>query len=609
MKTALSSLLDQALLSVAGEHADSLRHAGLEQARDSRNGHYASSAAMQLARKLKRKPADIAADIVANLPEDSLIGRAEIAGPGFINIWLSPGALQAELGRITQVEDAYGSANSGQGRRVLVEFVSANPTGPLHVGHGRLAAIGDCLARLLNATGHEVWREYYVNDAGRQVEVLALSVWLRMVEQAGGGEAFPDGAYRGEYIGELAARMAGELPKAAEAARRGIFRQEMLGTRASPPRNEGVPPSKQAASGSVPRQEGDAAGDRDPDAHVDALIDLAREVLDEDLFSSIGRIAGEWVLEDIREDLDQFGVQFDSWQSERALVAGGEIDECLERLKDVTYRRDGALWFPAENYGDEKDRVVVRADGRSTYFASDIAYHYAKRKRGADVLLDVLGADHHGYVERVRAGLEALGEPPSSLEVRLVQFVALFRGGKRVAMSTRGGEFETLRNLRGEVGVDAARFFYVSRAGEQHLDFDLDLAKKQSNDNPVYYVQYAHARVASLFEKMRARGLGFSPSEAGEHAGLLEHPREIDLMLALARLPETVEQTALQRAPQVLAHYLIALAQAFHGWYNHCKVLDAAEELRAARLLLAQASGQVLRNGLELLGVSAPRSM
>ena len=253
--------------------------------------------------------------------------------------------------------------------------------------------------------------------------------------------------------------------------------------------------------------------------------------------------------------------------------------------------------------------MVVRADGRSTYFASDIAYHYGKRKRGADVLLDVLGADHHGYVDRVRAGLEALGEPPSSLEVRLVQFVALYRGGERVAMSTRGGEFETLRNLRDEVGVDAARFFYVSRAGEQHLDFDLDLAKKQSNDNPVYYVQYAHARIASLFEKMRARGIDFSPDEGKEHAGLLEHPREIDLMLALARLPETVEQSALQRAPQVMAHYLIGLAQAFHGWYNHCKVLDVDSDLRCARLLLAQASGQVLRNGLGLLGVTAPRSM
>ena len=580
MKKALSILLDQALLSVAGDHADSLRHAGLEQARDARNGHYATSAAMQLAGKLKRRPADIAADIVAQLPRNALIGRVEIAGPGFINIWLNSGALQAELGRIVADRDAYGSCDLGAGRKVLVEFVSANPTGPLHVGHGRLAAVGDCLARLLEATGHEVWREYYVNDAGRQLALLGLSVWLRMVQREDAGARFPDGAYRGEYIFDLARRMSDELPEAAEAARKGMAWPE-----------------------------GDKAERKDVDRFVDALIATARETLGDQLFADIGRLAGEWVLDDIRDDLDQFGVRFDHWQSERELVTGGEIDACLEKLVGVTYRQDGALWFPAEKYGDEKDRVVVRADGRSTYFASDIAYHYGKRKRGADVLLDVLGADHHGYVDRVRAGLEALGEPPSSLEVRLVQFVALYRGGERVAMSTRGGEFETLRNLREEVGVDAARFFYVSRAGEQHLDFDLDLARKQSNDNPVYYVQYAHARVASLFEKMQARGIGFSPDEGGEHAGLLEHPREIDLMLALARLPETVEQAAVQRAPQVLAHYLIGLAQAFHGWYNHCKVLDAESELRCARLLLAQASGQVLRNGLGLLGVTAPRSM
>ena len=580
MKKALSKLLEQALRPVAGEHAGRLRHAGLEQAREARNGHYASSAAMQLAGRLKRAPAEIAEEIAAGLSQRALIGRVETAGPGFINIWLDPGALQDELARIVARSDTYGSCDLGAGRKVLVEFVSANPTGPLHVGHGRLAAVGDCLARLLEATGHEVWREYYVNDAGRQLAVLGLSVWLRMVQREDAGAGFPEGAYRGGYILDLAKRMSDELPEAAEAARNGMEW-----------------PEEEPANG------------RDADRYVDALIGSARRTLGEELFASIGRVAGEWVLEDIREDLEQFGVRFDNWQSERELVTGGEIDACLERLGDVTYRRDGALWFPAEKYGDEKDRVVVRADGRSTYFASDIAYHYGKRKRGADVLLDVLGADHHGYVDRVRAGLEALGEPPSSLEVRLVQFVALYRGGERVAMSTRGGKFETLRNLREEVGVDAARFFYVSRAGEQHLDFDLDLARKQSNDNPVYYVQYAHARVSSLFEKMRARGIGFNPDEGSEYARLLEHPREIDLMLALARLPETVEQAAVQRAPQVLAHYLIGLAQAFHGWYNHCKVLDAESDLRCARLLLAQASGQVLRNGLGLLGVSAPRSM
>ncbi|WP_446831244.1 arginine--tRNA ligase [Candidatus Foliamicus sp.] len=580
MKKALSTLIAPALRAIAGNHADSLRHAAIEQTRDPRNGHYACSAAMQLAGKLKRQPRDIAREIVDALPQNSLIERTEIAGPGFMNLWLHAGALQGELGRITQRGEKYGRSDLGEGRRVLVEFVSANPTGPLHVGHGRHAAIGDSLARLLEATGHEVWREYYVNDAGRQVAVLGLSVWLRMLEQAAGLKSFPKGAYRGDYIRDLAERMAEALPEAAAAVQRGF---------AWPNKNED--------------------GDADADQYVDALIEAARRQLGEALFFDLGRTAGEWVLDDIRDDLKQFGVRFDRWQSERELVDGGAIDNCLRRLDGITYRRDGALWFPAERYGDEKDRVVVRADGRSTYFASDIAYHYAKRERGADLLLDVLGADHHGYINRVRAGLEALDQPPSCLEVRLVQFVALLRSGKRVAMTTRGGEFETLRNLREEVGVDAARFFYVTRAGEQHLDFDLDLAKRHSNDNPVYYVQYAHARVASLFEKLQARGLSFSPDDAMEHTDALSHPRETDLMLALARLPETVEQAAMQRAPQVLAHYLIGLAQAFHGWYNHCKVLDAEPDLRAARLLLAHAGGQVLRNGLGMLGVSAPKSM
>ena len=580
MKKALSTLFAQALRTVAGDHAAGIRHAGLEQARDSRNGHYACSAAMQLAGSIKRAPKEIAGDIVASLPRNPLVGRVEIAGPGFINIWLDPGALQSELGRIEGQGQAYGCSDLGAGQSVLVEFVSANPTGPLHVGHGRHAAVGDSLARLLEATGHDVRREYYVNDAGRQLTVLGLSVWLRMVEQATGDEAFPDGAYRGDYIRDVAARMAGELPEAAALARHGMAWPERP-----------------------------ANGDGEADRYLDALTGAARQCLGDSLFSAIARTAGEWVLDDIRNDLEQFGVRFDHWQSERELVAGGEIDDCLKRLEGVTYRRDGALWFPAERYGDEKDRVVVRTDGRSTYFASDIAYHYAKRRRGASLLLDVLGADHHGYIGRVRAGLEALGEPPSCLEVRLVQFVALCRGGERVAMSTREGEFETLRNLREEVGVDAARFFYVARAGEQHLDFDLDLARRRSNDNPVYYVQYAHARVASLFEKMRLRGHSFDPHEGMQQAGLLSHPQEVSLMLALARLPETVEQAAAQRAPQVVAHYLISLAQAFHAWYNHCKVLDAEGGLRSARLLLARSAGQVLRNGLGLLGVSAPRSM
>ena len=580
MKKALSTLIAQALRSVAGHHADGMRHAGLEQSRDPRNGHYASSAAMQLAGKLKRRPADIARDIVDSLPRNTLIGRVDIAGPGFVNIWLDDGALQSELSRIAREGEAYGTSDIGGGRRVLLEFVSANPTGPLHVAHGRHAAVGDCLARLLEATGHEVWREYYFNDSGRQVDVLALSVWLRMVEQAGGAGVFPDGAYRGDYVRELAARMNEELPEASQAAGRGIA----------------WPDKEQAANGK-------------PDSYVDALVGAARDHLGGALFSRLGQIAGDWILDDIRDDLDQFGVRFDSWQSERELVDAGEIDRCLDMLKEVTYRRDGALWFPAQRYGDDKDRVVVRSDGRSTYFASDIAYHYAKRKRGADLLINVLGADHHGYVERIRAGLAALGEPPSSLEVPLIQMVALCRGGERVAMSTRSGEFETLRNLREEVGVDAARFFYVSRAREQPLDFDLDLAKRQSSDNPVYYLQYAHARIHSLFEQLQSRGLEFGAEAAIRHSGLLRHRQEIDLMLALSRFSESVEQAAAQRAPQGLAHYLIGLAQAFHGWYNNCRVLDAEAELRAARLLLAQSAGQVLRNGLGLLGVSAPRSM
>ncbi len=582
MKQTIADLVETALAElpdVADRIEPGTVSADVERARDPKHGDFATNVALRLAKTLGRKPRELAEAIIARLPASELIAEASVAGPGFINFRVSDTALRAELARVMQQAQCYGEKPRRESPVVLVEFVSANPTGPLHVGHGRGASYGATVANLLEAAGYPVRREYYVNDAGRQMEILGLSVWLRYLELNGERVPFPSGGYRGDYIVDIARALPEDRyrAKAADVTR-------------------GLPPD---------------APDGDKEAHVDALISRAQELIGDDGFDAVRRHAFGSILDDIREDLAEFGVEYDEWFSEASLTEDGTIDETLAILKKrgMCYERDGALWFRATDYGDEKDRVVVRENGKKTYFASDIAYHYGKRQRGADLLLDVLGADHHGYVARVRAGLEAMGEPGDSLEVRLVQFVTLYRGGEKVQMSTRSGEFVTLRELRDEVGNDAARLFYVMRSNDQHLDFDLELAKSQSNDNPVYYIQYAHARIASVMRQLEEKSYRWNREQGLDSLALLTEPQETSLTATVTRYPEIVEAAAEKRAPQTLVFYLRELANEFHSYYNaHTFIVEDAK-LRDARLTLIMSARQVLANGLRLLGVSAPETM
>jgi arginyl-tRNA synthetase len=554
----------------------------IERTRDTQHGDFATSVALRLAKAARRNPRELAAAIVAALPPSDLVARAEVAGAGFINFHLSPAAYARELAAIHAQGERYGHSRLGQNERVLLEFVSANPTGPLHVGHGRQAAYGATLADILAACGFEVEREYYINDAGRQMDILAVSTWVRYLELCGERLAFPENGYRGDYLLPLAQKLKDEV---AEALRR-------------------------PAAAVLADLPADApAGDKE--AYIDALIERARELIGAQGFRRVLQLSLDAMLDDIRGDLAEFGVVFEHWVSERAFAESGAIDHALELLerRGLLERRDGALWFLATRFGDEKDRVVVRENGQKTYFASDIAYHLAKRERGFARLIDVLGADHHGYVARVRAGLLAMGQPGECLEATLIQFVSLYRGSERIPMGKREGQFVTLRQLRAEVGNDACRFFYLMRSHDQPLDFDLQLAKARTNENPVYYIQYAHARVASVMKQLAARGLPFEREEGLASGALLGDPHEQAMLHSLTRYPEVLEQAAVNRAPHALAHYLRDLANVFHTYYNAQAFIVEDAHLRNARLALVLGVQQVLRNGLTLLGVSAPESM
>jgi arginyl-tRNA synthetase len=554
----------------------------VERTRDNQHGEFATNLALRLAKPAGRNPRELAAAIVAALPASPLLARAEVAGAGFINFHLAPEAYARELASIHALGGAYGESRLGQGERVLVEFVSANPTGPLHVGHGRQAAYGATLANILTAAGFAVAREYYINDAGRQMDILAVSTWLRYLGLWGEELPFPENGYRGDYVRPLAQRL-----------------KALVGEQLRRP----------AATVLATLPADAPAGDKE--AYIDALIARARELLGPDGFRQVLELSLSEMLADIRNDLGEFGVVFDHWSSERALADSGAIDHALAVLESRgrLQRRDGALWFRASEFGDEKDRVVVRENGQKTYFASDIAYHLQKRERGFARLIDVLGADHHGYVARVRAGLIAMGQPAECLEATLIQFVSLFRGAEKIPMGKREAQFVSLRQLREEVGNDACRFFYLMRSHEQPLDFDLELAKSHSNENPVYYIQYAHARVASVMKQLASRALSFDRDAGLTAAGMLGAAHEQALLSALTRYPEIVEQAAVNRAPHTLAHYLRDLANLFHTYYNAEVFLVDETPLRNARLALILGVQQVLRNGLTLLGVSAPQSM
>ncbi|MDX1836391.1 arginine--tRNA ligase [Legionella taurinensis] len=555
----------------------------IERTKDAAHGDFATNLAMMLAKPCRQSPRQLAELIIAHLPKEPALERVEIAGPGFINFFMKSDALSQVIGEVLKQGEAYGSSDLGQGKQVLIEFVSANPTGPLHVGHGRGAAFGATLANLLTVAGYDVSREYYVNDAGRQMNILAVSVWLRYLSLAGETIVFPANGYRGEYVNEIAEQALGDYG--------------MTYCQAWSQVSQGLPPDEPEGG--------------DKEIYIDAIIERARELIGEEGFKHFHQLALNSVLCDIKSDLAEFGVRFDCWFSEQSLLDDGAINKGIEALKagGHTYLQDGALWFKATAFGDEKDRVLIRANGQTTYFASDVAYHWNKYDRGFDRVIDIFGADHHGYVTRVRAAVNALGHDEDALNVLLVQFAILYRGGERVQMSTRSGSFVTLRELRDEVGNDAARFFYVMRKPEQHMDFDLDLAKSQSSDNPVYYIQYAHARISSVLRQLRERGLSWDEAMGLSHVNVLQETHEQALMTMIGRYPEVIKAAAGSCEPHQVAYYLRELANNLHSYYNAVQLLCEDEVQRAARLCLLKAVRQVLRNGLHLLGVSSPESM
>ena len=528
----------------------------IEIPRQNAHGDYATNFAMVSASIQKMAPRKIAEALVSCIDHAGFIEKVEIAGPGFINFFLSDTAWHPVLERIFSEDTDYGRSDIGGGTRVQVEFVSANPTGPLHIGHGRGAAVGDSVSRILSFAGYDAEREYYINDAGKQIETLGRSVWLRLLEISGEPVDFPKECYQGEYIKEIASRIL-----------------------------------EQKGNSFVETSEPEA-------------------------LKFCSDYAADRILTQIKEDLEAFGVEFDGWFSEQSLYDAGKVKSTIEafRKSGIVYEKDGALWFNTQRFGDEKDRVVVRSNKETTYFASDIAYHMDKFERGFDRLIDVWGADHHGYINRINASIEASDKKSERFDVILVQLVTLLRGGEPCAMSTRAGEFVTLRNIVDEVGRDAARFLFLSRSFDSNLDFDLEVAKQKNSDNPVYYVQYVHARISSILAKACENGVVPKEKLNWNDGGpdcldRLGKPEEIELLKIMSRFGENVEKSAETLHPHVIYTYLMTLASAFHSYYNKHKVITDDRELSAARLFLVGAVKKVIRNGLTLLGVSAPERM
>ncbi|MDH3871867.1 MAG: arginine--tRNA ligase [Gammaproteobacteria bacterium] len=586
MKEHIAQILEDAVrqLQADGSLPDDITPAIMvERTRDREHGDFASNLALTLAKAARSKPRELADRIVATIETGGHIERVEIAGPGFINFFLGPAAWHAVIGEILEQGAAFGRSDIGKGQHIQVEFVSANPTGPLHVGHGRGAAYGAAVADLLEAIGCRVHREYYVNDAGRQMDILAASVYLRYLDLCGETVPFPANGYQGDYVWDIGATLHRENGDGLRHPVDVVFTD--------------VPPDEPAGG--------------DKETHIDGLIASIRGLLGPEDYRRVFDAGLDAILQNIRQDLKEFGVVYDDWFSERSLTENHAVEQAIERLRQSghTYEKNGALWFRSTDYGDEKDRVIVRENGQTTYFASDIAYHMNKLERGYDRVIDIWGADHHGYVPRVKAALKALGDDPDKLDVLLVQFAVLYRSGEKVQMSTRSGEFVTLRELRHEVGNDAARYFYVMRKCEQHMDFDLDLAKSQSNDNPVYYVQYAHARVMSVLRQLQEKGLDWDRSQGIRDLAKLQESHEQELMIMLSRYPEVLESAAVNHEPHLLTHYLRELANDFHTYYNAHTFLVDDTALRNARLNLIEATRQVIANGLKLLGVSAPDTM
>ena len=570
LKQSVNALVEAGTVSEASVPAaipvDSARRAG--------QGDYATGVALSMARPNGLKPAELASMIQDHLPAADFLDKTEVAGPGFINFFLSDIALTDIVAEILEKGNDYGAGDVDNPDRILLEFVSANPTGPLHVGHGRGVAFGDALARLLRVAGHHVDTEYYVNDLGRQMDILCASVWIRYLQLHDKDVTLPVGAYQGEYIMDCAK----------------VFREQVDAEFAN---LESDPP--------------DVEND-DKDLVLTKLISWCRQSLGNDDFNTLRRFVLTEMVEMIRDDLKILGVVHDEWFFESRLLEQGDVEHAVSQLQEqgFLYQSEGATWFRSSEFGDEKDRVLVRSNGELTYFASDIAYHLDKLNRDYNYVINIWGADHHGYIARMMAALQAAGEDSNRLKILLVQFATLYRASVKIPMSTRAGEFVTLRELVEETGKDAARFFYVLRKSEQHLDFDLDLAKEESSENPVYYVQYAHARICSVFRQMSERGI--ARTEKGS-LSLLASETELGLTKSLVKYPEVIQNAASSFEPHQVAYYLRDVATEFHSFYNKERILDCEPSLRSARLDLIDAVRQVLANGLNALGVSTPESM
>ncbi|GIN18623.1 arginine--tRNA ligase [Shouchella clausii] len=522
----------------------------LEAPKDKAHGDFATNIAMQLARIAKKAPRAIAEELVANFDRKQAgIEKIEIAGPGFINFFLDNGYLRELISQVLTEKDDYGSSDVGQGEKVLIEFVSANPTGDLHLGHARGAAVGDTIANIMDKAGYKVSREYYINDAGNQIENLAASLNARYLQALGEDQPMPEDGYHGQDIIDIAKQL------------------------------------------------------------VDEAGDQYRQLDEKERLAFMREYGLKKELEKIKQDLNAYRVEFDKWFSETSLYESGQVERGLQVLKDKneTYEKDGATWLRSTAYGDDKDRVLVKQDGTYTYLTPDISYHLDKFDRGHDRLIDVLGADHHGYIPRMRAAIQALGYDPARFNVQIIQMVSLFQGGEKVKMSKRTGKAVTLRELMEEVGVDATRYFFAMRSPDTHLDFDMDLAVSKSNENPVYYIQYAHARVCSILRQGEELGIPYS---ADTDLSPIASEKEYELLKAIGEFPGAVAEAATKQIPQRIANYAYDLAQALHSFYNVTRVIDTEnKDLSAARLALMKATQMTIKNALALLGVEAPEKM
>ena len=544
------------------------------------HGQFSCNIALHLSKKLELDAVELAHQIAENINNQKGLKKIEVAPPGFINFHLSEDKKAETVKQILELGDEYGSKTVLSPKNIILEFVSSNPTGPLHVGHGRQAAYGDSLAKLLRKAGHQVYTEYYINDSGRQMNIFAVSVLITILNLKGAPMELPRVSYQGSYVEKIAKDMQTSMDVNFEVL---LERKDLSGLYAS----------------------------FSEDEEIDKLIVDFQNQLGNESFGQFTDSVSNLMVAVIKKDLEEFGVVFNNWFSEREMINKGLVQKSIEHLSnnDLTYKKDGALWLKTMGFGDDKDRVIVREDGRPTYFASDIAYHFDKRSRGFDILLDVLGSDHHGYLVRLEAGLSAMNEPQESLEVSLVQFVSLFKENKKVQMSTRSGEFITLSQLYREVGKDAARFFYVSRSHDQHLDFDLDLAKSKNNENPVYYIQYAHARIHRVLQELKNNGLVFDEQSGISNLKKLSAEHETEIITKLSDYPNIIAQSAKKKSVHLLANYLVELAQLVHSYYSAHRFIVENLELRNARIALITAASYVIRNGLYVLGVSAPEQM